>query len=325
MSKITSMRSFCSGRRVRAARRCCAVAGQSWRARPSGSRCRRPTDAGRPLPLRSRAPGAAASRNTAIANGKPTTVTMKLASSKASRQVTEPPWGCASFPAAHGARQPPRAAAAARNAGWCRRERCRARGRPGCAPCGPARKRVEQVGVVLQEHLAHAGVAEQERAEGLREHVLRPDRVPDLARQSLPLRCAASGTRAEVAVGEVLDLVVVVEHHLAVARDAEVLPQHVAGEDVGGHQVLDGVAVLDHRATRSAAGRRRAGRCSAGSCAARCRRDGSPARRRLPRAGCGQNCLRSSSTSSGSKRVRRERDVAVLRACRPCGRRGRAS
>ena len=30
--------------------------------------------------------------------------------------------------------------------------------------------------------------------------------------------------------------------------DAEVLPQHVTGEDVGGHQVFDGVSVLDHAA-----------------------------------------------------------------------------
>ena len=91
---------------------------------------------------------------------------------------------------------------------------------------------VEQVGVVLHEDLAHGRVAEQEGRERLGEDVLRADRVPDLARHLLFL-VARLRHLAEVAVGEVLDLVVVVEHDLAVARDAEVLPQHVAGEDVG--------------------------------------------------------------------------------------------
>ena len=98
--------------------------------------------------------------------------------------------------------------------------------------------------MVAHEDLAHRRVAEQEGAEGLGEHVLRADGVPDLARHLVVL-VARWRHAAEVAVGDVLDLVVVVEDHLAVARDAEVLPQHVAGEDVGRDQVLDGVAVLD--------------------------------------------------------------------------------
>ena len=40
------------------------------------------------------------------------------------------------------------------------------------------------------------------------------------------------GIVAEPAIGQVLDLVVVVEHDAPVARDAEVLEQQVAGEDV---------------------------------------------------------------------------------------------
>ena len=32
------------------------------------------------------------------------------------------------------------------------------------------------------------------------------------------------------------------------ACDAKIFPQHVAREDIGRHQILDGVAVLDHRA-----------------------------------------------------------------------------
>ena len=104
--------------------------------------------------------------------------------------------------------------------------------------------RVEQVGMVRHEDLANRRVAEQERREGLGEDVLRADPVPDLARH-LVFLVARLGHLAEGALGQVLDLVVVVEDDLAVAGDAEVLPQHVAGEDVGAHQVLDRVAVLD--------------------------------------------------------------------------------
>jgi hypothetical protein len=52
---------------------------------------------------------------------------------------------------------------------------------------------------------------------------------------------------AEVGFGQETDLVVVVEHHPPVAGDAEVLQQHVAGEDVGRRQLLDRQAVILQR------------------------------------------------------------------------------
>ena len=52
---------------------------------------------------------------------------------------------------------------------------------------------------------------------------------------------------AEVAVDQVLDLVVVVEHDAAEAGDAEVLEQQIAGEDVDRGELLQRVAVLAHR------------------------------------------------------------------------------
>src|SRR5690606_6590717 len=54
------------------------------------------------------------------------------------------------------------------------------------------------------------------------------------------------GNAAELHFRHALDFVVVVEDHAAQAGDAEVLVQHVAGEDVGGGQVADGLAVLLH-------------------------------------------------------------------------------
>ena len=49
---------------------------------------------------------------------------------------------------------------------------------------------------------------------------------------------------AEVGFGEKADFVVVVEHHAAVAGDAKVLQQHVAGEDIRRRQLLDRQAVI---------------------------------------------------------------------------------
>ena len=116
-------------------------------------------------------------------------------------------------------------------------------------------RHIQQVSMVLHEGVAHHRVAQQEGAEGLRKDIPRPHAVPDLARHFLFFG-ARRGHTAEVAVSDVLDLVVVVEDHLAVARHAEVLPQHVAGKDVGGHQVLDRVAVLDDDALDLLAGKR---------------------------------------------------------------------
>ena len=72
---------------------------------------------------------------------------------------------------------------------------------------------VQQVCVVLHEHIAHLRAAQQEGAEGFREHIAWPHGVPNLAAQ-LVFFVAGRGHAAEVAVGEVFDLVVVVKHHL---------------------------------------------------------------------------------------------------------------
>jgi hypothetical protein len=137
---------------------------------------------------------------------------------------------------------------------------------------------LQQVGVVAHEDVAHSRVAQQKRAEGLGEDIPGADRVPDVARHLLFLG-ARLRHLAEVAIGEVFDLVIVVEHHLAAARDAEVLPQHVAGKDIGGHQILDGIAVFEiarSMAARrsglvSASARHSAGTGSAAPDGARCR------------------------------------------------------
>ena len=60
------------------------------------------------------------------------------------------------------------------------------------------------------------------------------------------------GMRRKLHVGQVLDLVVVVEDDAAVAGDAEVPPEHVAGEDVRDREVADRVAVVAHGGSSSA-------------------------------------------------------------------------
>ena len=106
---------------------------------------------------------------------------------------------------------------------------------------------LQQIGVVLHEDAAHRRVTQQERAKGLGEHVLGAHAVPDLARHFV-FFIARHGHFAELAVGDVFDLVVVVKHHLAVAGDSEVLPQHVTGENIRRHQIFDRVAILNHTA-----------------------------------------------------------------------------
>ena len=79
---------------------------------------------------------------------------------------------------------------------------------------------VEQIGVVLHEDLTHRVTAEQKRPKRLRKHVFRPDRIPDLAAHFF-FFIAWRRHLAKLAVGDVFDLVVIVENNLAVPRDAK--------------------------------------------------------------------------------------------------------
>ena len=98
----------------------------------------------------------------------------------------------------------------------------------------------------LHHDRPHLGLLQQEGGELLGEDVVRGHRIPGLG-APLVLGIARRRDLAEVALRHVADLVVVVEHHPTVAGHAEVLEQHVAGEDVGRRQLLDGVAVLLQR------------------------------------------------------------------------------
>src|SRR5690606_29671821 len=72
------------------------------------------------------------------------------------------------------------------------------------------------------------------------------NRIPGFRRQFL-LGVKRFGHMPEVDLGQVADLVIVIEHHAAVAGHTEVLQQHVAGKDIGRRQFLDGLAVIDQR------------------------------------------------------------------------------
>src|SRR5262249_5716497 len=101
--------------------------------------------------------------------------------------------------------------------------------------------RVEKIAVSLQEELAELAVEPDEGQELLREHIVGPHVEPGLGRHLL-LEGARLGHATEVAVREGGELIVVVEDDPAVPRHPEVLEQHVAWEDVGGGEVLDGLA-----------------------------------------------------------------------------------
>ena len=55
---------------------------------------------------------------------------------------------------------------------------------------------------------------------------------------------------AEVAVRHQAELIVVIENHTAVTRNAEIFQQQVAGEDITECQVLDRLAVIDRSCCR---------------------------------------------------------------------------
>ncbi len=105
--------------------------------------------------------------------------------------------------------------------------------------------------------LPHGSIKEIRDAAGRRPHIgRRAERAERFGKMScgrtvyhgspdISLLIARLGHAADVAIGQVFDLVIVVEHHAPVARDAEVLVEHVTREDIGGDQFLDRVAVLD--------------------------------------------------------------------------------
>ena len=111
----------------------------------------------------------------------------------------------------------------------------------------------------LEEGVPHLSGRDEEGAELLGKHVLLAHEEPGLGRELL-LDRGRLRDAPEAALRQQAELVVVVADHPPVPGHAEVLQQHVAGEDVGGGEVLDGVAVVDHRLARGARTRRRAGR-----------------------------------------------------------------
>ena len=99
--------------------------------------------------------------------------------------------------------------------------------------------------MMAHECLAHRRVAQQKRPKSFRKHIFGAHVVPNLAAHFI-FFIARQGHRSKIAIGDVFNLVVVVEHHFAMAGNAEILPQHVTGEYIRRHQVFDGVPVFDH-------------------------------------------------------------------------------
>src|SRR5262245_14087039 len=106
-----------------------------------------------------------------------------------------------------------------------------------------------QVAVGPVQRRAELGRQGEEAGELLGEHVAGADAEPGLV-GVLVLVPAGHGQRPEAEVGEQRQLVVVVADDAAVARDAEVLGQQLAGENAAGGQVLDGLPEIDHRRPR---------------------------------------------------------------------------
>src|SRR5215510_15041316 len=113
--------------------------------------------------------------------------------------------------------------------------------------CVPEIRR-QQVLMVFEKARANLTSGQQKWPELLGEHIAWRHRVPRLGRK-LVLGGRRSRDAPEVDVCHIGDFIVVVEHHAAPARDAEILEQHIAGKDVDRCKLLDGVAVIKHRLT----------------------------------------------------------------------------
>ncbi len=99
----------------------------------------------------------------------------------------------------------------------------------------------------LEECFLEVRVEAEELHERLGEHVVVVDVEPRLG-PHLVLLVACLRHVAEAAVGDGAQLVVVVEDHAAVTRDAEVLQQQVARKDIRHGQVADALPVIEHGA-----------------------------------------------------------------------------
>ena len=97
--------------------------------------------------------------------------------------------------------------------------------------------------MVLHKVFAHLGVAEQKSAELLGEYIVLADRIPRLGRH-LVFFIARLGYFAEITVGDVFDLIVIVKHDAAMTRHAEVFIQHIARENIRPDQFFNRIAVF---------------------------------------------------------------------------------
>src|SRR5262245_4491267 len=81
---------------------------------------------------------------------------------------------------------------------------------------------LEYLAVLIEENVLQAPVEAEKLEEGLREDVILADVEPRLGAH-LVLLAARLRHVAEAAVGDAAELIVVVEDHAVVARDAEIL------------------------------------------------------------------------------------------------------
>src|SRR5262249_8529904 len=99
-------------------------------------------------------------------------------------------------------------------------------------------------------HLHEGGaltVAEgQEVDEGFREHVALANIEPRLAAH-LVLEIGCFGYVAEPAIGDLTQLVIIIEDHAAMTGHSEVLQQEIAREDVCIRKVADALSIVEHR------------------------------------------------------------------------------
>src|SRR5205823_8429763 len=105
--------------------------------------------------------------------------------------------------------------------------------------------RLEQIAVRGEKRVAQGTLGHHEWRELLGKDVMLRHGKPRLCRE-LVVRRPWGREPTEATVGQRCELIVVIEDYAAVAADAEVLQQQVTGENIGGCEIFDGLAVIEN-------------------------------------------------------------------------------
>src|SRR5210317_961114 len=92
------------------------------------------------------------------------------------------------------------------------------------------------------------GIGKKERSEGLGKNIVLSDGIPGCIGYLILVTSCRRNT-AEIAIGDVTDLIVVIKHHAFVSSDTKVFLEHVPRKDIGTNEVANGLTEIAYCAS----------------------------------------------------------------------------